>query len=429
MKGGGVGVRVPAPIHHAVLWLRRFARTMPGVLGAITVVSVLLCLLAGAVSANQLGEKLNRRDALLARTEPLADAAQRLYVALSAADATAAAAFVSGGIESPEVRTRYQQALADAAAALSAATAGADDEQTRRILARIAADLPAYTGLVESARTYNRQGFPVGSAYLRQASTQLMQNSLLPSAEQLSHRRFAEVQRDQRVIGEIPVAATVALLLALAACAGVSYVLLRRTNRRVNVGLVAAACATALALLWLVAATLVAANAVDSGRAGASGRFEELARMRILAQQARADETLQLITRGDITEDEQRYTAHAGELRTLLERAFPPASPARQEFARWSDGHGRQVDAYRSANYPLAVAQAIGPGQDGSASRFGKLDEALRGSITATRSELRDGVQTAGTALTLSPIGTLVLLVFAAGAIVAGIWPRLKEFL
>ncbi len=61
------------------------------------------------------------------------------------------------------MREHYQQALADAASALTDATAGATDTDTRTAVAEITAQLAAYTGLVESARANNLQGFVVGS--------------------------------------------------------------------------------------------------------------------------------------------------------------------------------------------------------------------------------------------------------------------------
>ncbi|WP_328402039.1 hypothetical protein [Nocardia sp. NBC_00403] len=423
-----MGVRLPEAIHDGARWLRRFATTTPGAIGAVLVVTVVLCVFSGFVSANQLSDKIVRRDIVLERTEPLAYAAQSLYVALSAADASAAAAFLSGGIESPEVRGRYQQALADAAGALAEATTGASDAQTRSIVARITADLPAYTGLVETARANNRQGFPVGSAYLREASM-LMQNSLLPNAEQLSKNRFAAVRGDQNDIGALPLT-SIALLLSVSAACGVgSYVLLQRTNRRMNLGLATAAGATAVVLLWSVAAVLVAASGVDIGRSGASTRFETLAQARMLAQQARTDETLQLITRGDITAGEADFTEHTAALGARLENTIGSDSAAAGALASWKVGHARQKDAYEAANYPAAVAQAIGSAPESSATRFADLDAALRNELADARTELRKGVDFAGGSLAFSPSGTLLLMVFAAVAVAVGLWSRLKEFL
>ncbi|WP_280390582.1 hypothetical protein [Nocardia brasiliensis] len=415
-------------IRNGTLWLRRFAGTTPGVIVGVVVVSVVLCLLAGFTAMNQMSGKNARQQSALDRTEPLAFAAQRLYVALSAADATAATAFLSGGIEAPAVRQQYQQSLADAAAALADATVGASDEQTRQIVARIVADLPAYTGLVEAARSNNRQGFPVGSSYLSEASG-LMQNSLLPNAERLTTARFAAVRTDERAIGARPVLSIVLVLLVLLAFAVASWILLQRTNRRANLGVVLAAGATALALLWLIVAPGAASKALDTSASGASSRFETLAKARIAAQQARTEETLQLITRGDIAAGEDRYTQRSIDLRERLATVVAPDSVAAQELANWLSGHRAQVAAYQAADYRAAVSQAIGTGSQSSAARFAALDRALNDNLAQERRALRDDLSTAGAVLTLSPFGTLALLVFAAAAVVVGLWPRLKEFL
>ena len=55
-------------------------------------------------------------DLLLVETEPLANSAQNLYSALSLADAAAATAFISGGLEPAEVRDRYTQSIGEASA-------------------------------------------------------------------------------------------------------------------------------------------------------------------------------------------------------------------------------------------------------------------------------------------------------------------------
>ncbi len=423
-----MGSRLPATMRDAGTWLRRFAATTPGAIGVVLVVTTVACVVAGLTVGQQLDAKTVRTEQVLDRTEPLAFAAQSLYVSLSAADAGAATAFLSGGIESPQVRDRYEQALAEAAAALAEATAGATDAQTRAIVARIAADLPTYTGLVETARANNRQGFPVGSAYLRQASD-LMQTSLLPNAEQLSKARFAAVRDDQEHIGALPWTSIVLLLLVLLACAVGSIVLLRRTNRLVNTGMALAAVATLVTLLWTAGATWTAAQLLETGDSGAGARVENLAGARILAQQARTDETLALITRGDITAPEKAFQTHSDDLRGRLTAAGGGDSDAERALTNWSAGHNAQRTAYEKADYPGAVTQAIGTGPDSSATSFARLDQELRDDLAQARDDLRDGVAAAGTSLTLSPLGTLFVLLAAAGAVISGLWPRVKEFL
>ncbi|GAB4587012.1 hypothetical protein [Nocardia sp. IFM 10818] len=420
--------RLPAALRDAAEWVRRFARTAPGTIGAVGAGLAILCLIAGLVSASQLSAKMTQRDTVLANTEPLANASQRLYVALSSADAAASSAFLSGGIESADVRSRYRQALADAAAALAEATTGASDQETRVVVARISAELPTYTGLVESARANNRQGLPVGSAYLRQASD-LMQNSLLRDAELLEQNRLAHLHAEQDGIASLPWLSVTLLIAVLLACALGSLMLLRRTNRRVNLGVAAAAGAAVLLLLWIGVATIAASTAIDGGPQGATARFETLVKVRILAQQARTEETMLLVTRGDLDESEGRFATRSTELRDHLLSVVGSDAPATQAYASWQDGHREQIEAYRGNDYRGAVDQAIGTGVDDTATRFAALDVALRDELARTRAELRDDVDAAGDALMLSPLVALVLLVGAAGAVGVGVWPRLKEFL
>ncbi|MGF6884258.1 hypothetical protein ABIA39_003501 [Nocardia sp. GAS34] len=419
--------RLPAPVRRGANWLRRIAATTPGVIVAIAAAAVVLCLVTGLVCANELNGKTSRRDTTLARSEPLDNAAQNLYVALSQADASAATAFLTGGIESPQIRAQYQQALADAADALATATAGANDPQTRRIVGEIDADLPAYTGLVESARANNRQGFPVGSAYLREASG-LMQKSLLPSAAELTTDRFAAVRADQRALTGPPWLAIGLLVLVLGGAVLGTRILQRRTNRLFNLGLLAAAVAAAVALLWIVAATLVSTTSVDTGGSGPTTRTENLAQARILGQQARTDETLELITRGDTTTTEADFTDKTTQLRARLTAGAGASSPLLGQLSDWMTGHGRQVTSYNAANFPAAVDQAIGAAPKASVTTFTTLDTSVRDHLDQTRVQLRGQISAAGDAWIGSAEGTLVLMIIAAAAVVAGLWPRLKEF-
>ena len=93
-------------------WLRRLARTTPGVIGIVALAVGAICVIAGVVSGGQLDTRIDERNSVLTRSEPFAYAAQNLYAALSAADAAAAAAFLSGGIETAEMRARGSDVLA-----------------------------------------------------------------------------------------------------------------------------------------------------------------------------------------------------------------------------------------------------------------------------------------------------------------------------
>ena len=186
-------------------WARRFARTTPGLVVVIAVAVAASCIVAGVVCAAALNSRIAEQKAVLDHSEPFAYAAQNLYAASSAADAAAATAFLSGGDQTPLMRARYQQALASAASALADATAGAPDADTRKALAEVSAQLATYTGLVEAARANNAQGFPIGSAYLREASS-LMQTKLLPGAEKVYAADLARRRSSAARVGSLPMA-------------------------------------------------------------------------------------------------------------------------------------------------------------------------------------------------------------------------------
>jgi hypothetical protein len=298
-------------------WLRRFVRTTPGVVGVIAIAVAAGCVIAGVVCGAQLNRRIGESHAVLDRSEPLAYSAQNLYAALSAADAAAASAFLSGGIETAANQARYRQALADAASALADATAGATDADTRTAMAEISAQLSAYTGLVESARANNRQGFPIGSGYLREASS-LMRTALLPGAERIFTGNLSTLDEGQRSVGSAPTIG-LALLVVVLATIGVGSVLVyRRTNRQFNVGLVVAAAAVVLAIAWIVVVTRLAGSNIEHSRTEGTARF---GRNGPLATASRWRPTWAATTQPPL----RRRSAP---IRPLRLRSSPPSNPA-----------------------------------------------------------------------------------------------------
>ena len=151
--------------------MARTAATTPGRLSFIGAGVVVLSLLVGLVGTLAMQDRDDSIDALIEHREPLAAAAQEVYRSLSDADATAATAFLMPGTEPAELRDRYADAIARAGAAL--ATAAADSAglpAAEPQVGTISQKLPVYTELVATAKVNDHQGFPVCSAYLREAS-------------------------------------------------------------------------------------------------------------------------------------------------------------------------------------------------------------------------------------------------------------------
>ena len=90
----------------------------------VAVVLIAALLAVGATASKTVFDRQGQLETLRSHTEPLADAAQRIYGALSFANTTAATAFLSGGVEPRDVRDRYEAAIGQASAGLVTASNG-----------------------------------------------------------------------------------------------------------------------------------------------------------------------------------------------------------------------------------------------------------------------------------------------------------------
>src|SRR5437870_13097326 len=104
-------------------WVAR-TRSSPGRLTELMLGLAVLGLLAGLAATVGTGQRAGLVEAVATRSGPLTVQAQALYHALSDADATAASAFLSNGVEPPVLRDRYRADLASATAALAAVSEG-----------------------------------------------------------------------------------------------------------------------------------------------------------------------------------------------------------------------------------------------------------------------------------------------------------------
>lgn len=418
----------------------RSATTTPGRLSLIAVVLVLLTAVTGIFAALTLQDKKDTLDDLVAHREPLAAAAQLIFRSLSDADATAASAFLSGGAEPAALRARYEFDIAQAGAALGKASSDVgDDPMAAQQVDILSRQLPVYTGLIETARANNRQGFPAGAAYLREASG-LMRSQLLPAAETLydiNYDRLSAEQADSRSFPWITALLTVALLAALVAT---QLWLTRRTNRVINVGLAAATAAVALALVWGTAALLIESTYVRSGERDGSQQVDLLVQARINSLKCRADETLTLVARGDGAAYEREWaelartlTGEGNLLRRAADAAVTPAlaEPIREAVGNaeaWVAAHRKIRELDDNGQYAEAVTLAIGDAPDSAAAAFAALDRNLISALNAGRAEFAAQTTRAGQALTGLVPGVVVLGLIAGAGAATGIRARLREY-
>src|SRR5690349_17259093 len=176
--------------------LRAAATTEPGRLRLIGAVLALLVVAFGAVTAWQMTDRSNAADDVLHASQPLSAGAADIYRSLADANTTASSGFLAGGQEPRATTERYDRDIRTAAAGLVTAAASTEPgSPSAATITKLNKLLPEYKGLIERARANNRQGFPVGGAYLRTAN-EVMQKQMLPAAQDLYTKENERLRSD-----------------------------------------------------------------------------------------------------------------------------------------------------------------------------------------------------------------------------------------
>jgi hypothetical protein len=426
-----LGSRSPTEPAHPRWW---FISTTPGRILTIGVILAALGGLSAFATSTTINHRQQALSTVLNHTEPLAFAAGRLYTTLSVADAAAATAFIAQA-EPSAVRQRYEQAVTDAAMAVTRASSGLTDEPLVQLLGRINAELAVYSGLIETARTNNRAGNPVGSSYLSEAST-LMQQTILPDAQQLYRATSERVDAETTASTQIPAPVILVVATTVTFGAFAHRWLARRTRRRINPGLVVGALAILVMVVWVGTALTISTTATRNAKDTAAESLKTITNVAITAQQARADETLSLIRRGDDDVRKQSFYQRLDTMQQQLDRYLSRADAvdkadlqgADQLLVRWRQANDR-INSYISVgNYLAATEVALGSGENNSRPAFDKLEGELNKAMDQSRDQLRNEISNARRGLSGATVGAVVLSLGGAVAVALGLWPRLNEY-
>lgn len=423
--------------------LRAAATTEPGRLQIYGAVLALLVVVFGAVTYLEIAARASSADDVVTRSQPLSADAASIYRSLADADTMAASGFLAGAQEPSEVLARYDadieeasRLLVDAAASTDPATASHKEITT---LSRL---LPVYTGLVERARANNRQGLPLGGAYLRYAN-QKMTGELLPAAERLYTAETGRLATDSADARRFPFLSLGAGIVALGALVWMQRRNYRRTNRVFNHGLLAATAAATVVLLWLAVGHTVARAELRGAMAHGQESLDVLNKARINSLKARANENLTLVARGavltpDGTRDqyETDYGTGMKELGAQLEEARELADDARGSkpvkdaidgVSTWQDRHRKARSTDDRGDYDSALQQVIGP-EGSTGESFERVDDALERALAHEQDEFDTAAQDGRGALGGLPFGAAALAVLGAVAVIVGVNRRLSEY-
>lgn len=340
------------------------------------------------------------------------------------ADGAATNAFLVGGLEPPERREAYDAAIADAASLLTGAAG--ENPTDAAILGRVNADLATYTALVEAARVNNRLGYPVGAAYLDQASTLVREEILVDLDEAL-------LLAADRAAGDFSGASAGALVIvvflgALAVIVVAQVTLARLTRRRLNPGLVVATVALAVGAIAGGGPAVVAGQSAGELRQNAYRDSLAVARAESLVTEARSLEAFTLIRRGSGGEFEEAYqqrVAEAAEILTGQEVADTGMTDALEQF---TEAHAQIRELDDGGDWDGAVDLAVSdePGSVGEAYRT--FTDSTGSFVAQGRAEVADELSAAATSSRVA--SWLMLVTGVAGAIIAwrGTAARREEY-
>ena len=406
------------------------------VLRAVLIVLAVIFAVVGAFGVNQRAKAIDKVRTASAQLLALQD----IQVRIVHADAIASSSYLRSGQEDPAQRTAYLDEIAkagDGLVAVSGAAGAADLEQ----LSEASRLLGSYVGLVEQARANNRQGFPVGATYQRQANG-IVSNADPDVPDIVSSLQAVQASQRHQVNHSLATAHRAGVwlhisgwLLFIALVVG-SWWMWRTFRRLFNIPIAVAL--LVLFLLLVIGGTKQAGAASDTDSAVRNdlSAADDAAQARAAAFEARSQEALTLINRGNGAANEVNWQRGddvvTKELDSGIRSDAGALADALGAYNNYRTAHGDLRKLDDAGDWDAAVAVSLGEQNAASGvdavDVFDAFDQAV-GKIASSQGTAAS-VRLADAA---SPLHTLRNLVFVVGLLVGvlaalGCGQRLKEY-
>jgi hypothetical protein len=295
--------------------------------------------------------------------------------------------------------------------------------------------------MVEASRADNLLGYPVGAAYLSEAST-MMETAILPAAGQLyqveAERLNSEYHSGRSLLDVFGVLLVAVLALALLALT--QRFLTLRTNRIVNPFLMLGTILTVVLVVWTVAAFITSASRLNGARRKGSDPIQLLSSAQILVARAQVDENLALVARGSGTQYLADFQAVSGALGAadgssgLVNELAPfdvdlvGTNSIDTVYAAYLKAHQAVLAAENSGQFTSAVTLATGDGAGDELPAASDLTSALGNEIQVAQTAFDKKAASASHDLAALELAVLALALVAAGLALAGLEQRIAEY-
>jgi len=443
--------------------LKSMSGTTPGKLRlamvAIFILSVCFAL-AGYFAVTGARDAVNTiaRDAV-----PSIVTAQNVRVKLLEMDALASQEFLAGGAASgAQARLKYEAVRQELGAQLTLAAKNISfgkEEQTPIEL--LAEKVQVYNGMVESARANNRQGFPVGAAYLRMAST-MLHDEMLPQTQAIDQLNVKQLESEYASfkssslmrIGSI-LAAGVALLVVLLY---VQFFISKNMRRTFNAPLLVASAAVVLLTGYsVIGMTMQRANLGDAKEGSFVSAYNWL-EARGIAYDTKTDQSLYLIALGAGAKYEVSAKAKVEKLAPMdvaltkvnadINGKVSFKGIFADEITSKAAGSTAQRDALAALNSlrtyleqdvrireldkggkrAQAVNLALGNGEATAQEAFDNFNQVLSNNLNKATDNFEASVSSAESNIRFLDIAFIVLALLVAAMAYFGLTPRINEY-
>ncbi len=394
----------------------------PARLRAWMVATAMVALLFGVLSATGVDRRASSLEAADAASQQLI-AVQDVQVRLVHADAIARENYLRGGIEDGAKRATYASELAAVSDGLvSVANSVLPNEAAT--LASVSAQLSRYSGLVEQARANNRQGFPVGAAYLRLANTLSGEMATSLQSVQASLRQQVNDNLDRADKAGAWLHATGWPLVVMLVVGGAWVA--SRFRRLLNVPIALAGLVT---LLMLVIGGTIQGSTMSDAERATSGPLQAAdlaAQARSASFAAHAQEFTTLIARGSGADDSAWQTS-ISTTELALDRLCDIADECslKSSVREYADAHASVRDSDDSGDWDAARESSL----DGEAAlAFSAFDSASSSTAEVLRERAASAMTSAPDGLALLRVLSFLAGLGVAALVLVGYSQRLREY-